>query len=163
MFYEHLEVPKGLQWKRNTGLIFRSFHTAPQSNHLIKQNFTEVKFTYTETHTWKPVLINWSSCVTTTTLKIQVISVIPENALMPLLVKKNFFYLSLLYFYLVKCFPVCLYIYIKIFFFLALLGLHYNPWASLVSTHGLSCPMACGTLVPRPRIKLVSLYQKAYF
>lgn len=51
MFYEHLEVPKGLQWKCNTGLIFRSFHTAPQSNHLIKQNFTEVKFTYTETHT----------------------------------------------------------------------------------------------------------------
>ena len=36
MFYKCLEVPKGLRWKCNTGLVFRSFHTTPQSDHLIK-------------------------------------------------------------------------------------------------------------------------------
>lgn len=125
---------------------------------------------YIETHTWQPssklVLINWSSCVTTTTLKGQVISVIPENVLMPLLVKKKIFFLICLYciFIWLNVFQ-CVYMYIYkeiiIIFFLAVLDLHYNPWASLVSTHGLSCLVACGTLVPGPSIKLVSLYQKA--
>ena len=34
------------------------------------------------------------------------------------------------------------------FFFFAALGLHCGTWASVVAVCGLSCPMACGILVP---------------
>ena len=32
-----------------------------------------------------------------------------------------------------------------------------NMWASVVWVHGLSCPLACGILVPRPDTEPVSL------
>ena len=49
------------------------------------------------------------------------------------------------------------------FFFLAAVGLHYVTWALHCSVQGslfvalvLSCPEACGILVPRPGIEPVS-------
>ena len=35
-------------------------------------------------------------------------------------------------------------------------GLSCHVWASPVAIHGLSCPMACGNLVPQPRTEPTS-------
>ena len=43
-----------------------------------------------------------------------------------------------------------------LFFILAALGLRYGTWASLVVALGLSCPSACGILVPQPGIEPAS-------
>ena len=40
----------------------------------------------------------------------------------------------------------------------AVLGVRCGMWASLVVAHGLSCPEACGILVPRPRCNLRLLH-----
>ena len=40
----------------------------------------------------------------------------------------------------------------------AVLGVRCGMWASLVVAHGLSCPEACGILVPRPRWNLRLLH-----
>ena len=42
---------------------------------------------------------------------------------------------------------------LSLFFFFATLGLHFSMQASLVVMCRLSCPVACGILVPGPAIE----------